>query len=187
MADVNVYVAAISAGAAILGASISPFSTAFLNSRQARRDRAERHDTALQEACVALLSAVGDLRDQVADNHAYPGGDEMVGRLAKVRQYVTAAKVDAVRVALLAPRALAQPADHLAKAAARLAVAAEKSTDQTVRASNQPPDFEELEGLTAVFRDSAVTYALGKPAAIRARGRRAVAPPHDAAVTEADR
>jgi hypothetical protein len=122
MSDVSVYVAVISASAALLGAAITAVTTAYQHSRQAKRDREDQHDTALREACVDLLRAVGDLRDQVANNHDYPGGDEMGARLAQVRQYVTAAKVHSVRIALLAPRSLSKPAEQLAEAADRLGV-----------------------------------------------------------------
>jgi hypothetical protein len=176
----------ISASAALLGAAITPVTTAYQHSRQAKRDREDQHDAALREACVDLLRAVGDLRDQVANNHDYPGGDEMSARLAQVRQHVTAAKVNSVSIALLAPQALAEPADQLAKAADRLGVTAAKSTDRRVRASNRAPDFGELDVCTATFCMQAVNYARGKPATIRARGRQAAAPPLDAAATAAD-
>lgn len=187
MADASIYVPVISASAAILGAAISPVSNYFQYSRQAKRDREEQYDTALRAACVDLLRAVGELRDQVASNHEYRGGDEMGARLAQMRQYVTAAKLHAVSIALLAPRALAEPAEQLAKAADRLGAAAAESTDPRARASNRAPDFRELETSIVSFSEAAVAHARRKPVANRARGRRAVSPPHDAAPTAADR
>lgn len=186
MADVPVFVAAITAGAALLGAAITPVSTAIQNSRQVKRDREERHDTALHEACVALLRTIGELRDQVENNYEYPGGDEMGARLAQMRQFVTAAKVHAVSIALLEPRALAKLADQLAKAAERLGVTAAASTDPRVRASNRRPEFGELDACTEAFCEGAVDHARGKSPATRARGRRVAALPPDAAATAAD-
>jgi hypothetical protein len=186
MADSSIFVALIAASAGVLGAAVSPFSTAYQNSRQAKRELEERHDTALRDACVDLLRAVGDLRDQVADNYDYSGGDEMDVRLAEMRKHVTAAKVDAVKVALLAPQALGQPARQLAEAADRVAVMAAKSTDKKIRAANRAPDFGELDDRIAVFSERAVDHAHGRRAVKRARGRRAVAPLPDAAATTAD-
>jgi hypothetical protein len=186
MADVSIFVALITASAAVLGAAVSPVSTAYQNSRQAKRELDDRHDTALRDACVDLLRSVGDLRDQVADNYDYPGGDEMVTRLAQVRQHMTAAKVDAVKVALLEPRVLGKPAKQLADAADRLATMAAKSTDKRVRAANRAPEFTELDTYATAFSESAVNHARSKGMARRARFRRAAAPPPDAAATEVD-
>ena len=110
----------------------------------------------------------------------------MGARLAQMRQHVSAAKLHAVNIALLAPRTLAEPADQLAKAADRLGVMAAKSTDRTVRASNRAPDFGELDARTAAFSEEAVDFARRKSAAIRFRVRRDAAPPPDAAATAAD-
>jgi hypothetical protein len=158
MADTTVYVAAIAASAGILGAAISPVSTAYQNSRQAKRDRQERQDTALREACVNLLRAVGDLRNQVASNHDYHG-DEMGDRLAQVRQYWTAASIHAVGIAPLAPHALAEPAAMLVEAGRGIAASAAESTDLKIGMSNQAPDFGELDTCTAAFSKKAVDYA----------------------------
>jgi hypothetical protein len=162
MADVPVYVAVITASSALLGAAISPVSTALQNARQAKRDRAERHETALRDACVDLLRAAGGLRDQVANNHDYQGGGEISDRLDRVRKYATDARVHAVRIALLEPHSLAEPAKRLAQAAGQLAVAAAASTDMTIRMSNLLPDFGELDTCMNAFSERAVGYAGGE-------------------------
>jgi len=73
MPDVSLYVAVITGGAAVLGAAVSPVSTAYQNSRQAVRDRAERRETAVRQACTGLLGSARDLRVQVANTAAYHG------------------------------------------------------------------------------------------------------------------
>ena len=186
MGDVSVAVAAISAGAALLGASISQISAAYQELQRARREREEQYDNALRAACVDLLRAIGDLRDRVADNYFYPGGAEMGDRLAQVRHCLTTAKVHAVSVALMAPRTLAQPVKDLTEAADRFTTMAVQATDRTLRAANQAPDFTDLDARTTAFSELAVANARRKPAAIRVRGRRVVAPPRDDAATAAD-
>lgn len=180
-------VAAISAGAALLGATISQISGAYQDIRRAKREREEQYDNALRTACVDLLRAVGDLRDGVADNYFYPGGAEMGDRLAQVRHCLTTAKVHAVSVTLLAPRALAQPVRKLTEAAEQLTATAVQATDRKLRAANQAPDFTGLDACTTAFSEQAVACARRKPAAIRGRGRRVAVPPPDDAATAADR
>ncbi|HXL87742.1 MAG TPA: hypothetical protein VN969_01960 [Streptosporangiaceae bacterium] len=188
MGDASVAVAAISAGAALLGATLSQVSAAFQDSRRARHERQEQYDDSLRAACVDLLRAVGDLRDRVADNYFYPGGAEMGDRLAQMRHCLTTAKVQAVSVALLAPRALAQPARELTEAAERLTAKTVQATDRMLRAANQAPDFTELDARVLAFSEHAEAYARMKGTAIRGRGRgrRAVAPPRDDAGTAVD-
>ena len=186
MGDASVAVAAISAGAALLGATIPLISAAYQDSQRTRREREEKYDNDLRAACVDLLRAVGDLRDQIADNYFYPGGAEMGDRLARVRHCLTAAKVHAASVTLLAPSALAQPVAELIEAADRLTAMAVQATDRKLRAANQAPDFADLDACVTAFSDQAVAHARRKPAAIRSRSRRAVAPPRDDAATKAD-
>jgi hypothetical protein len=186
MGDVSVAVAAISAGAALLGATISQISAAYQDLQRAKHERGEQYDNALRTACVDLLRAVGDLRDQVADNYFYPGGAEMGDRMAQMRHCLTAVKVHAVSVTLLAPRTLAQPVRELTEAAYRLTTIAVHATDRTLRAANQAPDFTDLDARTTAFSEQAVAHARRKPAAIRVRGRRVAAPPRDDAATAVD-
>jgi hypothetical protein len=134
MTDVSIFVPVITAAAAILGAAISPVTTVFQSSRQARQ---ERQETAGRQACIELLRAAVDLRALVANNHDYHG-DEMAARLAQVRQYAADARVHAFNIALLAPKRLADSAADLAAATGRVAVAAAENTDLSmgVRASS---------------------------------------------------
>jgi hypothetical protein len=160
MADVSIYVAVISASAAILGAAVSPLSAARQVSVQAKRDREERRETALRQACMDLLRAAADLRTQVANNHEYHG-NETPARLAQVRQHAADAGVHAVSIALQAPQALADPARRLAAAADRLAVATAENTDLDMGVSVRPPDFTELDTCVEAFSKLAVEHAGG--------------------------
>lgn len=186
MADVSVAVAAISAGAALLGATISQISAAYQDRQRVKREQGEQYDNDLRRACVDLLRAIGDLRDQVADNYFYPGGAEMGDRLAQMRHCLTTAKVHAVNVTLLAPRALTQPVRELTEAADQLTAMAVQATDRALGAANQAPDFTDLDARTAAFSEQAVAYARRKPAVIRVRGRRGAEPLRDDAVTAVD-
>jgi hypothetical protein len=160
MADVSIYVAVISASAALLGSAIVPVSTAHQVRVQARRDRQERRETALRQACMDLLRAAADLRTQVANNHEYHG-NEMAARLAQVRQHAADAGVHAVSIALQAQPRLADPARRLAEAADRLAVATAGNTDLAMGVSVRPPDFTELDACVEAFGNSAMTYTWG--------------------------
>jgi hypothetical protein len=153
--DTTVWVAAIAAGAAVVGATIPLVGTAIQSARQARRDRLERYQLYKRQACVELIRAVEDLRTQVANNHDYHG-DEMAARLGLVRQYAAAAKVQAASISLLVPPELADPAQQLAEAAGRLAEAAERSTDLVLGVSTARPDPTELDASIAAFKTSAV-------------------------------
>ena len=102
MADVPLSVALISPAAAIIGAAVSQLMLTFREGRQANRDRQERDMTARRQACLDLLSAVGQLRAQVAGNYEYHGL-EMAGRLAEVRQRAVEAELAAIAVSLCRP------------------------------------------------------------------------------------
>jgi hypothetical protein len=159
MADVSIYVAVISASAAILGAAVSPVSTAYQAHRQARRDRQERRETSAHRAFLQLLRAAADLRTQAANNHEYHG-EEMAARLARVREHAADVGVHAISIALLAPP-LADPAGRLAEAAGRLAATAAENTDLAMGVSIRAPDFGELDACVAAFSKAAVDYAEG--------------------------
>ena len=62
MADVPIYVAAITAGAGLIGALIPQAALVIREVRQAEKDRRERFVTAMRDACVELLGAAGELR-----------------------------------------------------------------------------------------------------------------------------
>ena len=161
MADVSIYVAVISASAAILGAAVSPLSTAYQNARTAGRDRQERHKTATREACKGLLQASTDLRTLVQNTHDYHG-EEMGSRLAQVRQDAADARTHAFSIALLEPQALADPAMELAAAAGSLAVATAQNTDLAMGVSIRAPDFSELDACIAAFSKRAVDFFRGR-------------------------
>jgi hypothetical protein len=156
MVDVSIYVALISASAGVVGAAVSPFGLAFKEGRQAKRDRAERHTTAVHQACVDLISAAGNLRTQVTNNHSFSGDrDEMGARLEAVREYASATALHAASVSLLASD-LAEPADRVATAAKTYADAAAESTDLDKGWMAVEPNHEELDDAIKEFRQRAM-------------------------------
>ena len=157
MSGVSVYVALISGGAGVFGATISQLFSFVGAGRQAKSDRRERYENAAQQACVNLLKAAGRLQTQVASNHEYHGA-EMTERLAKVRRYAGAAEEHAATVALLVPDRLAEPATKVAAAATRLASAAAARTYLQPDRMNMPelPDFSELDQSVEAFRRIAI-------------------------------
>jgi hypothetical protein len=156
MADVSVYVALISAGAAVAGATISQFASAIRDSRQAKRDRQERYEDATLQACVQLLEAAGELRAQVENNFEYHG-DEMAARLAQVRQYAGATQVHAASVALQVPEKLGGLAEQVAAAASRLALVTAEKTNLRLGGMDELPNFGELDDNVKAFRRDAIT------------------------------
>jgi hypothetical protein len=159
MADVSIYVALIAAGAGVIGAAIPQTAIA----RQARRDKREREATAWRSACLDLLGAVGELRTQIANNFEYHGSD-MAERLAQVRRCATAAQQHATEVSVswMVPRRLVAPAQGLAAAASRLAVAAASETRLDQGAMVRLPDFTELEHCADEFRRIVIAEANGQ-------------------------
>src|SRR5712692_10538692 len=78
--DVSLYVAAITAGAAVLGAGVSLIPVYLRDVRQDAQDRRERHAETRRQACLDLLGAAEDLRTSVANAVDYHG-EEMSARL----------------------------------------------------------------------------------------------------------
>jgi hypothetical protein len=148
-------VAVISAGAAIVGASVAQAGAIIGDGRKAKRDRQERLATQRRRACVQLLRTAGRLRVQVANNHEYHG-DDMGTRLARVRELAAAAAVEAVNIALMDRSGLAGPAQRLARAAERLADATVASTNLDMGVCTRVPDFSELDECADGFRSAAV-------------------------------
>jgi hypothetical protein len=169
MADTPIYVAVITASAAILGAAVSAFSIAFQNARNAERDRRQRHEEQQQRhaeeartACMDLLRAAIDLRNQVENNQDYQG-EEMRSRLAQVRRHASDAALHAVLIGTIEPEVFAASADGLAKAARRVALAAAENTNLEMKMSNEVPDLRELSECIDVFSSKTVAYAKGTP------------------------
>jgi len=165
MADGSIYVAMVSASAAILAAAVSAFSVARQNSRNAERDRQQRreeqkreHEEETRGVCMELLRAVVDLRTQVENNEGYQG-DEMRSRLARVRGYASDATVHAVGIGTIEPDVFADLADQLAKAARNLAAAAAANTNLEMSMSTAVPDLGELNDCIEAFSKKAVAYA----------------------------
>ena len=160
MTSVSIYVAVITAAAAIAGAAISQVTIALKEGRQAKRDRHERRETATREACEELLRAAGDLRTQLANNRSFRGDRAaMSARLEEVRRYAAATQLHAVSVGLLVPDKLAEPADRLAVAARSLALVAANDTDLDQGWVKVDPDFTMLDACVDAFRSDALDYA----------------------------
>jgi hypothetical protein len=160
MADVSIYVAVISAGAGIIGATLSQVTAAVQDGRRAERDRRDRLADARHRACVRLLRTVLNLRVRVANIQDYHGED-MAGRLAEIRECAATAEAEAVSVALMVAPELAGMADQLASAAARLATAAIENASLQLGASTRAPDFSELDDRVAAFKALAVADNAG--------------------------
>jgi len=168
MADVSIYVAVISACAAILGAAVSAVGVTYQNAREAERDRRQRreerqqrHEEEVRAACMDLLRAAVNLRTQVENNEGYQGG-EMRSRLGKVRQHASDAALYAVLIGTIEPNVFADLADKLAKAATILAQAAAENTNLEMNMSNEVPSLGELNSCIEAFSRKAVAYAKGK-------------------------
>ena len=169
MTDVPLYTAVIAGCAAVVGAAIPTIGVVVQGALGARRDRQERYEADKGQACVELVQAAENLRTQVADNHDYHG-DEMGERLAQVRAFAALARVQAVRISLMAPQRLSEAAQALAAAASRLAEAAEASTNLQQGASTARPGFRDLEDCIAAFKAEAVRDAqAAKQAGVRKR------------------
>lgn len=167
MADGSIYVAVISASAAVLAAAVSAASVAYQNFRNADRERQQRreeqrrrHEEEVQSVCMGLLRAAVDLRTQVENNEGYQG-DEMRSRLARVRKYASRATLHAVGIGTIEPAVFADLADELAKAARSLALAAAANTDLELNMANEVPDLGEISDCIEAFSKRAVSYARG--------------------------
>jgi hypothetical protein len=158
MADVvTIYTAAISAAAGLGGATITQYIGVIREGRQVKRDRSERYVEATRQACLSLLQAAGDLRNQVANSTSYRGPD-MRARLEEMRTFAEAAQLHAASVALLMPEEVARKADELAGAASTLAEWAVKNTNLELRGMNdERPDFSQLSMCITAFRAEAVS------------------------------
>lgn len=163
MTDVALSVAVITAATGIVAASVPQAVGIISEGRRARRERREREARDLREACLDILSAVGDLRTRLSSAQQVHG-EEMSTRLAEISAAAAAVQRHAVNVALLAPRRLGDYAQALADAAATLAAAAAASTDTVAHQMVRPPDFTRLEEAAAAFRAAAVTEARDKAA-----------------------
>jgi hypothetical protein len=78
--DVSLYVAAITAGAAVLGAGVSFIPVYLRDVRHADQDRRERHAETRRQACLDLLGAAEGLRTSETNAVDYHG-EEMSARL----------------------------------------------------------------------------------------------------------
>jgi hypothetical protein len=167
MADVSVYVAIISAGAAIIGASLPQLSVIIQDSRkakrdrqQAERDRQEQIADRRRQACVQLLRTALRLRVLVVNVQDYHGA-ALAPLLAEIRECAATAEVEAVSVALMVPPGHGKAAERLAEAAGRLALVAARNASLELGASVQPPDFSELDERVQEFKAMAMAEGGG--------------------------
>lgn len=165
MADGSIYVAVISASAAILGAAVSAVSIAYQNARQAERDRKQqlekrqqRYEKQARGACLDLLRAAVDLRSQVENNEGYQG-TEMRSRLAQVRQHASDAELHAVLIGTLKPDVFAELAGKLAEEARNVAAAAAENTNLEMNIVNEVPNLDRLNHCIEAFSKKTVDYA----------------------------
>jgi hypothetical protein len=158
MPDVPIYVAAITAAAAVAGATVPAITILIRDVRQAERDRRERSTEAGRQACLDLLRAAGELRMRVANAADYHG-NEMATRLAEIRECDAATQLHAVSVALLALEKLTEPAAQLADAAGQLVAVAERNTNIDRGVMVPRPEFTELDEELRAFRRTVVANA----------------------------
>lgn len=159
MADVPIYVAAITAGAGLIGALIPQAALVIRDVRQAEKDRRERFATATREACVELLGAAGDLRTLVENIRSYRGdAGGMRARVEEVLNHAEATRLYAASVSLLVPGRLATPADTVAAAARALADDVVRNTNLDRGVSIDRSDTRALDTCITDFRDEAVKY-----------------------------
>jgi hypothetical protein len=156
--EVSVYVAVVTAGAAVVGAAISQIPGLVRDIRQADQARRERNACTKRQACIDLLGAARDLLTQVANAADYHG-EEMADRLAEIRKVAAAVHTHAANVELLAPDALAEPAVRLAGVADRFAADAAANTDLQLHQMVTAPDPTELGEAIEAFRKQAVADA----------------------------
>lgn len=178
MSDVTVYVAIVTGVFTVIGATIPQAAAVIQSNRRAEREARERYESAKCDACVDLLRSVGQMRTQIANNHDYRG-NETAPLLALVRQHAADAQVQAVKVAFLGSKPLAELATDLAKAIARLAVKAENTT--------RPPDFSDLDARVAAFTTEATKTSHGSLWLATKPPLSTAARPHDAGATVPDR
>lgn len=158
MTDVSIYVAAITAGAGIVGGAIPLVLTVIRDARTAERDRRERRGEVKRQALLDILGAAGELQTSLETAARYHGS-EMGAMLATARSLAATVQRHAVNVALLEPQLLAGPAQQLADAAGRLVAAVTANTDLRAGELLRPPDFTELNERAASFRQIAVADA----------------------------
>ena len=121
------------------------------------RDRTERREAAVRQACVDLLRSARDLRVQVANTAAYHGA-EMGLRLERIRQLDADSALHADEVALLVPASIADSAAILAAAVSRLATSTQANVKSDLAASIREPDFVELDSCITDFSARVVNY-----------------------------
>ena len=160
MTDVPAYVTLITAGAGIIGATIPQVVVLIRDVRQAERDRRERSATATRNACVALLSASGEVRTLTESIRGYRGNASgMWERVEEVRSLAEATRVHAAEVGMLAPARLAEPADRVARAASDLVDDVMRNIDPEQGVLVGKPDVAKLVECITAFRNEAVTHA----------------------------
>jgi hypothetical protein len=168
MSDVSLYVAAITAAAAVGGAAVPAIVTITRDVRQAGLERRDRQDELKRQACLDLLRSASELRARVANTADYHG-DEIGARMAQIRESEAVIHLNAAGVALLTPGNLAEPAARVARAASRLVESAAAAVDMTLMQMVSRPDFADLDSSVTAFQRSAINDARARMARSRSR------------------
>lgn len=160
MADVPIYVAAITAGAGIIGALIPQAVTIMREVRQAERDRRERTLAATREACIALLRTAGELRVLAEGIRSYRGDENGVrARVEEARSLAEATQLNAANVRMhQVPDKMAELADQVASVASDLVDDVLRNTDLNQGVPIGDPDVTRLVERIAAFRHEAVGH-----------------------------
>ena len=167
MPEVSIYVALIT-GVVALAPQAAIWAQ---NERQARRDRYDRKNGELRQACLDLFSAAAGLRVQVENNHHYHG-TEMGPRMELVRQRAADASDHATNIALMTSADLGNSALRLANAVTAVAASATARVDVDRGRSVLLPDFTEMDAQLAEFKTKAVEAARAAIATDGPRSRR---------------
>ena len=161
MADVSIYVALITAAAALSPQVIA----AVRDVRRAERDRQERLAKERRDACVQLLNTALDLRILVQNINEYHG-DEMPARLGEIRKCAAAVEVQATGIVLMVSRdspGLAEVAERLAEIAGNLGIAATNNASVRLGASLQAADFRAFNECVSAYKRRVAAEDKGKP------------------------
>jgi hypothetical protein len=160
MVGVSIWVAVVTAGAGIIGATIPQVVSVIRDVRQAERDRRERSATMTRDACVALLRSAGEARTLTESLLSYRGDAKgMRERVGEVRNRAEETRVHAAEVSMLLPATLEEPADQVASAASDLADDVVRNTNLNEGVLIGDPDVSKLIECIAAFRHAAVDYA----------------------------
>jgi hypothetical protein len=147
------YVAVISAGAAVVGGAIPQILNLVRDRQVAVRAERQRLADQRRQACLDLLDAAGSLRTHVSNVMRYQGA-EFGQRLEVIRDASAAVQKYADAVAIRAGDGLEDAAQNMAQAAGRLAEAVDAVADWQALQLRSEPGIQELRRTEAAFRQA---------------------------------